>query len=50
MTRRNLHLSDALWAQLEAYAEELSDKAGKTVSVAEVVRQILERAMKRRDR
>jgi hypothetical protein len=48
MTRRNIHFSDQLWEQLEEYAEELTEKAGKTVSVAEAVRQILERSMKRR--
>lgn len=48
MTRRNLHLSDALWEQLEEYAAELGYKQGKPVSVAEAIRQILERAMKRR--
>lgn len=48
MTRKHIHLADELWMQLERYAEELSERAGKPVSVAEAVRQILERAMKRR--
>ena len=48
MSRRQTFLPDGLWAQLEAYAVELSVKEGKPVSVAEGVRRILERAMKRR--
>jgi hypothetical protein len=48
MTRRNLHLPDTLWRQLDEHAKALSVKEGKPVSVAEGVRRILERAMKRR--
>ena len=48
MTRRNFHLPDSLWSDLEAYAAELGQRERKPVSVAEAVRRILKRSMKRR--
>lgn len=48
MTRRNLYLPDELWVQLQAQAAAEGYKVGRPVSVSEVVRQILERSMKRR--
>jgi hypothetical protein len=48
MERKNIHLPTKLWEQLEEYAAELGTRARKPVSVAETVRQILERSMKRR--
>jgi hypothetical protein len=47
MTRRNVFLSDDVWAALTAYALELSAKEGKQVSTSEALRRILERALKR---
>lgn len=48
MIRRNVFLPDDLWDALQAYAIELTVKEGKPVSVAEAMRRILERSLKRR--
>lgn len=48
MTRRNVFLPEELWDALQAYAIELTVKEGKPVSVAEAMRRILERSLKRR--
>jgi hypothetical protein len=48
MERRNIHLPNGLWRELERYAADLGARAGKPVSVAEAIRQILERSMARR--
>ena len=48
MSRRNLFLPDEMWADLQAYAIELTVKEGKPVSVSEAMRRILERSLKRR--
>lgn len=48
MTRRNIHLPDGLWRELQRYAAELSARRGKPVSTADAARRILHRAMKRR--
>lgn len=48
MTRRNIFISDELWADLQAYAIELTVKEGKPVSVSEALRRILERSIARR--
>jgi hypothetical protein len=48
MIRRNVFLPDELWDALQAYAIELTVKESKPVSVAEAMRRILERSLKRR--
>ena len=48
MTRRNIFFPEEMWAQLLAVAIELSSREGKQVSVAEAMRRILERSLKRR--
>ena len=46
MTRRNLHIPDRLWAQLQAYAGRLSAAEERPVSTAEAMRRILEAALR----
>lgn len=48
MESRTLRLPSDLWEHLEQYAAELGARRGKPVSVAEAVRQILERSMRAR--
>lgn len=48
MVRRNVFLPDELWDALQRYAIDLTVKEGKPVSVAEAMRRILERSLKRR--
>jgi hypothetical protein len=48
MTRRNVFLPDELWDALQRYAIELTVKEGAPVSVAEAMRRILERSLRRR--
>lgn len=48
MESRTLRLPAPLWQQIEAYAADLSHRERKPVSVAEAIRRILERSMKRR--
>ena len=45
MTRRNLHIPDRLWTQLQAYAGRLSAAEERPVSTAEAMRRILEAAL-----
>jgi len=48
MKRRNLHISDKLWRELERYAGELGARRGRPVTTSEAIRQVLSRAMRRR--
>lgn len=48
MIRRNVFLPADLWDELQAYAIELTVDEGKPVSVAEAMRRILDRSLKRR--
>jgi hypothetical protein len=48
MTRRSVFLPEELWADLQAYAIELTVREGAPVSVSEAMRRILERSLKRR--
>ena len=41
-------MPEELWNDLQAYAIELAVKEGKPVSVAEAMRRILERSLKRK--
>jgi hypothetical protein len=50
MVRRMVHLPGSLWEEIERYAADMGAKKGKPVSVAEAVRTVLQRAMKRRGR
>lgn len=47
MTRRNVHLPDRTWEQLQEYADELSEKEGRLVTASEAVRRILTRSLAR---
>jgi hypothetical protein len=47
MTRRNLWLPDALWRAAEKYAAKIGAIEGKPLPVAEVIRRILERELRK---
>ena len=45
MKRRNLHISDKLWRELERYAGELGARRGRPATTSETIHQILSHAI-----
>jgi hypothetical protein len=46
MTRRLVHISDDLWETARVKAKELTDRAGKKITMSDLVRKALERLLK----